>query len=80
MEKVIPVAREIPWEFKTWLSNFIDVDLPIGDLAKDVLRDPDFPDSDEYYETLDHIARKSHYDHVIIDTFRTVWDFYKSST
>lgn len=72
--------HEVPWDFKTWIVNFKDVDLPIGDLARDISSDADFPDSDDYYETLDYIARKSRYDHVVIDTFRVVWDFYKTST
>ena len=74
------MSEEIDWTFKSWIENFKDVDLPIGDLAKDILADDDFPEDDTFYDILEYIARKSHYDHVIIDTFRTAWNFYVATT
>jgi uncharacterized protein YozE (UPF0346 family) len=69
---------EIPWTFKTWIANFKDVDLPIGDLAVDILRDPSFPDSEDYSVLRSHIMSKQR-DRVVMETFETVWNFYQAS-
>ena len=71
---------EVEWTFKEWLEYFKDVDLPIGDLARDILADEEFPECEEYFELLEYVAGKAKYDSDVIDTFRTVWDFYQSTT
>ena len=68
----------IEWTFKTWLQNFIGVDLPIGDLAKDICGDAEFPDSDAG-EIFEYVGRKCRSDYVVMDTLATVWAFYSSS-
>ena len=68
--------NEVPWTFKTWIANFENVDLPIGDLAQDIARVDDFPEDDNFGEILDYIGRKSRWDSVIVETFCTVWNFY----
>lgn len=70
--------NEIPWTFKTWLKNFENVDLPIGDLAKDILSDSNFPQEESYEVIHDYLIRKNA-DSVILETFLTVWNFYTSS-
>lgn len=74
------MPNKIAWTFKTWVANFKDVDLPIGELSHDVERDVEFPDTDDFYDLVSYIARKSGYDTEIIETFRVVWSFYQSST
>ena len=61
--------RGQPWTFKTWILNFKGVDLPIGDLADDIARDPDFPEEDYFGEILEHISAKSHSNADIQETF-----------
>ena len=68
--------HEIPWTFKTWVSKFIAVDLPIGDLARDIASDPNFPDDDDLPEIFDYLLKKKA-DYVILNTFTSVWNFYQ---
>jgi len=71
-------GSEIPWTFKTWLANFKGVDLPIGDLAEDVLSDPNFLDDDEweFFDMAEHINQKSHNSVAVMDAFLAAWEFY----
>lgn len=68
----------IPWTFKTWISKFEGVDLPIGDLAYDIQRDPDFPEDNDFGIIHEYITYKTS-DSGIIETFVTVWNFYLST-
>ncbi len=69
---------EIPWTFKSWIANFKGVDLPIGDLAKDILEDPDFPEDDDFGEIFDHLrSKRVHY--TVLNIFLDVWQFYRAS-
>lgn len=70
--------NETPWTFKTWLANFIDVDLPIGDLAKDVQRTKDFPDSEDY-DTIYKFIRSKTRDRDVLECFNEVWKFYQAT-
>lgn len=72
---VIIMRTEIPWTFKTWLANFKDVDLPIGDLATDILSDPDFPEYDSFGTIHEYICDKTS-DSDVIETFVTAWNYY----
>lgn len=70
--------NSIPWTFKSWISNFKGVDLPIGDLAEDILADDDFPEYDSFTDIYDHI-RGRRGNTPALDTFVTVWNFYLAS-
>ena len=70
---------ETEWTFKTWIKKFENVDLPIGDLAKAVKSDKNFPDSEDYTTINNYLISKSHNDIHVLNTFRTVWNFYISS-
>jgi len=72
------MLNEIPWTFKTWIANFKNVDLPIGDLADDISRDPAFPDSEDYSVLRSYIVRKQQHP-AVLETFETVWKFYQAS-
>lgn len=67
-----------PWTFRTWIANFETVDLPIGDLARDISTDSDFPDDDDFELIYDHLRHKSA-SHAALETFVLVWNFYISS-
>lgn len=73
------IGKKIPWTFKTWIVRFKGVDLPIGDLADDVARDPEFPEEDYFDEILDHISAKCHHDADVMETFVLAWGYYLSS-
>lgn len=73
------MIKGIPWTFKTWIANFRGVDLPIGDLADDILRDDEFPEEDYFGEILEHISIKCRYDSDIIETFVLAWNYYLAS-
>lgn len=65
----------IPWTFKTWLAKFEGVDLPIGDLARDVAKDSNFPGEDAFEFILEYLTYKRA-DTRVIETFCIVWNFY----
>ncbi len=45
--------------FRTWiLSNKIDKDTPVGDLARDIQRDINFPSTYEYSEMIGYLNYK----------------------
>lgn len=66
------------WTFKTWISNFKDVNLPIGDLAEDIINDPDFPNSDYFAEIYEHLHSKGTKE-IVIETFVSAWNYYLAS-
>lgn len=68
-----------PLSFKDWILKFIEVDLPIGDLARDVLRTSDFPGDNNFTDIHEHFYTKSHYDPEIMKLFIAVWNFYSVS-
>ena len=73
----------IPWTFSTWLANFAGVDLPIGDLARDVAGDDDFPDSDNVFDMADHlISKKNSYEAsaAVREALLDAWNYFKAST
>ncbi|WNX84394.1 YozE family protein [Agathobaculum sp. NTUH-O15-33] len=70
---------DVPWTFKTWILNFRGVDLPIGDLANDISKDPDFPEEDYFDEILSHVSQKSHNDSDVVETFVLAWSYYLAS-
>ena len=72
------LPASIPWTFKNWIACFEKVDLPIGDLARDVAGDDDFPD-DNVFEILDHLFSKGACDEAR-ETLLDAWNFYKAST
>lgn len=68
------------WIFKSWIVLFKDVDLPIGELAKDISTDSDFPEEDYFGELLDYVSAKYQYDSETIETFTLAWSYYLAST
>ncbi len=71
--------NQIPWNFKTWIANFESVDLPIGDLARDIVKYEDFPEEDYFGELLDYISQKCKCDPLVIETFVLSWGYYLAS-
>ena len=67
---------EIEWTFKEWLARFTEVDLPIGDLAVDSLRDPCFPATEDYSELHEYYSARGPH---VVDAFEPVWQFYIAS-
>ncbi|ENH96685.1 hypothetical protein J416_09314 [Gracilibacillus halophilus YIM-C55.5] len=68
----------IPWTFKTWIANFKGVNLPIGDLADDIMSDPDFPEVDSFNAIHDYLYEKASHPNVM-ETFILAWNFYQAS-
>ena len=73
-------AHDVPWTFKSWLFRFESVDLPIGDLARDVMGDPDFPDSDDFAEIASYVLRRRASDGVVMSVLAEAWSYYLAST
>jgi hypothetical protein len=64
--------------FKKWIDKFIEVDLPIGDLSRDIKRDKAFPDTNNREKIISYLESKRAPD-IVLSTFNNVWDFYKKS-
>ena len=73
-------TKPLPWTFKIWLARFRHVDLPIGDLSKELLSRYDFPEDGSYSEMLDYITSKLGHNPNIIEAFETSWNFYLATT
>ena len=71
--------KRVAWTFKTWISRFQGVDLPIGDLAEDVARDPSFPELDNFGDIYVHIESSANGDPLILETFALAWGYYLAS-
>lgn len=70
--------NEVPWTFKKWLSKFESVDLPIGDLARDVSNDSNFPTSEDYRVLYRYL--ESNFGHPnALYTLKTTWRFYQQT-
>jgi uncharacterized protein YozE (UPF0346 family) len=65
-------------KFKIWISYFQDVELPIGDLARDIRDDENFPDTNDYKKILKYLKSCTEND-TIINIFKSVWKYYSES-
>lgn len=65
--------------FKDWLSYFKEVNLPIGDLAKDVAHDGKFPDTKDYEKINDYLQNEARASRAATDTFEKAYAFYADS-
>ena len=66
------------WTFVEWLKNFENVDLPIGNFAKDICNDEDFPTGDYVGDMLDYLSCKHISEDQLLE-FLSIWNFYISS-
>lgn len=69
--------RDLPApSFYEWLILFKGVDRPIGDLAQDVLQDPDFPKHGSFEEIFDCLQSRCA-SRVALETFCDAYTYYK---
>ncbi len=66
-------------KFKIWISYFQDVELPIGDLARYMRDDENFPDTNDYKKLLNYLKSCAEND-TIINVFKSVWKYYSESS
>ncbi|MFC2738961.1 MAG: sterile alpha motif-like domain-containing protein [Prevotella sp.] len=69
---MIKLKKTPALSFYEWLVLFRGVDRPIGDLAQDALRDPDFPKHKNFEEIRDHLQAK----HASQEALKTLDDSY----
>jgi hypothetical protein len=65
--------------FKEWILKFKEVDLPIGDFAREVGRDQHFPNSIIYEEIMDHLEYDSNSSSLFIESFESIYRYYLDS-
>ena len=65
--------------YKAWLLKFIDVDLPIGDIAKDVALDKDFPNTKDYDSIYEYLTTAGSADS-FMRVFEYSYKMYNEST
>lgn len=63
--------------FVDWLSRHVKRDSPLGDLARDVSRDKEFPISNSKEDIETHLHRK-HACNEAVNTFRRAWSSYQA--
>ena len=51
--------------FKEWIIKFVGVDLPIGDIAADILEDKEFPNVKDYQTIVEYLERNNTFDSFI---------------
>lgn len=64
--------------FKVWIRRLKDEDTPVGDLARDISCDPNFPDGDSHTRISKYLEEKSHHPGVM-DAFEQAWKIYSAS-
>jgi len=73
------IGTKVPWTFNKWIEQFKGVDLPIGDLAAEILRDKDFPEGcNDFTEIVDYLHAKCQ--PRVLEVFCETWNFYVAST
>jgi uncharacterized protein YozE (UPF0346 family) len=60
--------------FKDWIVQYKDVDMPMGDFASDVSRDPEYPKTESYKTLSNYFASKSLSE--VSRLFEVAWKFY----
>ena len=65
--------------FKEWVLHFKDVDRPIGDLATDISKDPEFPIENNKELIRDYLSDKAQPAIVlqVLETFDNAWSYYE---
>lgn len=65
-------------DFKIWIHHFKDVDRPIGDLAKDIAGDKEFPSKNDRKLIRDYLEKKADYraQEAVLETFDNAWSYY----
>ncbi|MCF0158946.1 MAG: hypothetical protein HUJ83_10610 [Veillonella sp.] len=63
-------------KFYDWVILFKDVDRPIGDLAKDILKADNFP-KDGDFESVSHWVLNAGLPRGAYRAFEEAWDYYK---
>lgn len=62
--------------FNEWLSRHIKRDSPLGDLARDVSSDKEFPTSNSKEEIINHLHRLNACSDAV-STFKQAWKSYQ---
>lgn len=65
-------------DFKTFITQFQNVETPMGDFAADIARDTHFPDAQNHSVLKQYFsdqARRYHNDE-LLRLFNIAWDFY----
>lgn len=64
-------------KFKKWLACFEEVELPIGDLARDFRDDDNLPNTNDYEILLSYVEDLEN--ETITNVFKSVWKYYSES-
>ena len=65
--------------YKEWLLKFININLPIGDIAKEVSVDPNFPNVKDY-ESIFSYLEENHTSDSFMRVFEYSYKMYFDST
>lgn len=69
-------------QFKEWIKRHEGRDTPLGDLANDIRRDHNFPETGSYEEIYSYLGRVASRDirHKVLRTLREAWAAFAKST
>ena len=71
--------ENIELSFKDWVLKFIDVDLPIGDLAKDISNDEAFPAKSKNRNQIIEYLESKGASYLVVDVANECLDFYEAT-
>lgn len=62
--------------FYDWIAHFKNIQLPIGDLARDILNDKEFPKQSVLFSSIYEYLLSKNANEKVLDTFRKVYTLY----
>jgi hypothetical protein len=65
--------------YKTWIKNYENLNAPLGDLARDIVMDDNFPKSTSGKRILEYLTKSRAID-AAIEEFKKSWFQYKTDT
>lgn len=63
--------------FKNWLLRYTSLNTPLGDIIRDIVIDPNFPISDDFYDIEEYLDSKISTDNM--DELRKLWEDYSKT-
>jgi uncharacterized protein YozE (UPF0346 family) len=70
----------LAWSFKTWISEFACVNLFVGEVARMIRDDPDFPKEDDVADIFAYMGQKYKFEISTMEHLANMWSFYRLST
>ena len=64
--------------FKNWLLQYVNLNNSLGDIIRDIVVDPDFPISNDFYDVEEYLESKISTNDM--NELRKLWEAYSKTT